>query len=116
MTKSFTPSTHCFSAVKHNMSLKAASVTDHGGGSRYEDRVAIVFVMVTVMYVSMTPRALSVIGRCSGFIIGIIFLDNYRIMERAKWGSGMRRTRVVQGLRNHIGLLSRSLNRGREGR
>jgi len=91
-------------------------VTDHGGGSRDEDRVAIVFIMVTVVYVSMTPRALSVIGRCSGFVIGIIFLNDYRIMERAKWGSGTRRTRVVRGLRNHIGLSSQSLNRGREGR
>jgi len=77
------------------MPLKTASVTNHGRGSRDEDRVAIVFVMVTVMYVPMTPRALSVIGRCSGFVIGIVFLDNYRIMERAKWGSGLRRTRVV---------------------
>jgi len=95
VAESFAPSAHCFSAVKHNMSLKAASVTNHGGGSRDKDRVAIVFVMVTVMYVPMTPRASSVIGRCSGFVIGIIFLDDYRIMERAKWGSGSRRTRVV---------------------
>jgi len=116
MTKSFAPSTHCFSAVKHNMSMKAASVTDHGGGSRNKDRVAIFFVMVTVMYVSMTPRASSVISRCSGFVIGVIFLDNYRIVEGAKWGSRTRRTRVVRGLRNHIRLSSRSLNGGREGR
>jgi len=95
MTKSFVPSTHRFSAVKHNMSLKAASVTDHGGGSRDEDCVAIVFVMITAMYVSMTPRALSVVSRFSGFVIGVIFLNNYRIVEGAKWGSRARRTRVV---------------------
>jgi len=70
-------------------------VTDHGGGSRDKDCVAIVFVMITVMYVSMTPRASSVIGRCSGFVIGVIFLDDYRIVEGAKWGSRARRTRVV---------------------
>ena len=116
MTKYFAPSTHCVSAVKHNMSVKATSVTDHGRGSRNEDCVAIVFVMVTVMYVSMTPRASSVIGRCSGFVIGIIFFDDYRIVERAKWGSRTRRTRVVRGLRNNIGLSSRLLNGGREGR
>ena len=69
MTKSFAPSTHCFSAIKHNMFLKAALVTDHGGGSRDEDRVAIVFVMVTVMYVQMTPRASSV-------IVGVLALSS----------------------------------------
>jgi len=98
MAESFAPSAHCFSAVKHNMSLKVASVTNHGRGSRDEDRVAIVFVMVTVMYVPMTPRALSVIGRCSGFVIGIIFLNDYRIVEGAKWGSRVRGTRVVRRL------------------
>jgi len=95
MAESFAPSAHCFSAVKHNMSMKAASVTDYGGDSRDEDHVTIVFVMITVMYVSMTPRASSVVGRCSGFVIGVIFLDNYQIVEGAKWGSRARRTRVV---------------------
>jgi len=70
-------------------------VTDHGRDSRGEDCVAIVFVMVTVVYVSMTPRASSVVGRCSGFVIRVVFLNNYRIMKGAKWGSGVRRTRVV---------------------
>ena len=95
MAESFTPSAHCFSAVKHNMSLKAASVTDHGGGSRDEDCVAIIFVMITVMYILMASRASSVVGRCSGFIIRVIFLDDYWIVEGAKWGSRARRTRVV---------------------
>jgi len=70
------------------MSLKTALMTDHGRDSMGEDCVAIVFVMVTVVYVSMTPRALSVVGRCSGFVIGVVFLDDYRIVKGAKWGSG----------------------------
>jgi len=98
MAESFAPSAHCFSAVKHNMSLKAASVTDHGGGSRDEYCVAIVFVMITVIYVSMTPRASSIVGGCSGFIIRVIFDDDYRIVEGAKWGSRARGTRVVRRL------------------
>jgi len=92
MAKSFAPSAHYFSAVKHDMSLKATSVTDHGGGSRDKDCVTIVFVMITVMYVSMTPRALSIVGGCSGFVIGVIFLDDYQIVEGAKWGSSVRAT------------------------
>ena len=87
MTKSFAPGTHCFPAVKHDMSLKSASVTDHGRGSRDEDSVTIIFVMITVMYVSITSRASSVVSRCSGFVIRVIFLDNYRIVEGAQWGS-----------------------------
>ena len=116
MTESFTPSAHCFPTVKHNMSVKAASLTDYSGGSRNEDSVTIVFVMVTVMYVSMTSRASSVIGRCPSLVVGVIFLDNYWIMEGTKWGSRNWRTRVVRGLWNNIRLLSRSLNGGREGR
>ena len=116
MAKSFAPSTHRFSAIKHNMSVKTTSVTDHGGDSRNKDCVAIIFIMITVMYVSMASRASSVVGRCSSFIIGVIFLDNYRIVEGAKWGSRARGTRVVRGLRNHIGLSSRSLNGGRKRR
>ena len=116
MTESFAPSTHRFSAVKHNMSLKAASVTDHGGGSRNKYCVTIIFVMVTVMYVSMTSRASSVIGRCPSLVVGVIFLDDYWIVKRARWGSMNRRTRIVRGLRSSIGLSSRSLNGGREGR
>ena len=80
------------------MSVKTTSVTDHGGNSRDEDCVAIIFVMITVMYVSMASRASSVVGRCSGFVIGVIFLDDYRIVEGAKWSSRARGTRVAQRL------------------
>jgi len=77
------------------MSVKTASVTDHGGDSRDEDCVAIIFVMITVMYILMASRASSVVGRCSSFVIGVIFFDDYRIVEGAKWGSRARGTRVV---------------------
>ena len=98
------------------MSVKTTSVTYHGGDSRDKDCVAIIFVMITVMYVSMASRASSVVGRCSSSVIGVIFLDDYQIVEGAKWGSRARGTRVVQGLRNHVRLLSRSLNGGRKRR
>jgi len=81
MTKYFAPSAHCFPTVKHKMSVKAALSTDYSGGSRNEDSVAIVFVMVTVIYVLMTSRASSVIGRCPSLVVGVIFLDDYGIME-----------------------------------
>jgi len=116
MTESFAPGTHCFSTVKDKMSVKATSSTDHSRGSRNEDHVAIIFGMITVVYVSMASGASSVIGRCPSFIIGVIFLYDYGIMEGAKWGSGNRRTRVVRRLRNNIGLSSQSLNGRREGR
>ena len=67
--------------------MKTASSTDHSRGSRNEDRVTIIFGMVTVVYVLMTSRASSVIGRCPCFVVGVIFFDNYRIVERANWGS-----------------------------
>jgi len=68
------------------MSVKAALLTDHSRGSRNKDCVAIIFRMVTVMYVSMTSRALSVIGRCPSFVVRIIFFDDYQIVERGALG------------------------------
>ena len=56
MSESFAPGTHCFSTVKHKVTVKAALSTDHSRGSRNKDCVAIIFGMVTVVYVSMASR------------------------------------------------------------
>jgi len=85
MAESFAPSAHCFPTVKHEKSVKAASSTNYSGGSRNKDSVAIVFVMVTVMYVSMTSRASSVIGRCPSLVVGV------RLLSRSLNGGRKRR-------------------------
>jgi len=73
------------------MTMKATSSADHSGASRNEDRVTVFFGMKTVEDISVASGTLGVVKWLCIIVVGIVIVDNYRIMKGTNWGSRSQR-------------------------
>ena len=97
------------------MTMKTTSSADHSGGSWNKDRITVFFGMKAVEDISVASGTPGIVKQSCIIVVGIVIVDDYRIMKRTNWGSRSRRAQMIRRTRRKRWSL-RSLKGRREQR